>query len=92
VSGIGFRVSFITIRLPRLSQENEGSGIGCLKTECQVQQYEGVRVKFCVVGGININPTENNDRLSNQENWSSEKRANFSAELANQPVPKAECK
>ena len=64
---IGISVCFVSIRLPRLCQQDEWRGIRRLKTESKVQQDERVDVKLSEAGDVGAYPEGDENGLRDQE-------------------------
>ena len=64
---IRIRVGLVAIGLPRLREQDQRRRVGGLKTERQVQENEGVEVKFDNPRNIQTDPDHNKKRLRDEE-------------------------
>ena len=68
VSCVGVGVCLVAIRLTSLRQQDQGSGIGGLEAEGEIEQNEGVEVELGEAYDVEANPDGHNDRLPHQKN------------------------
>jgi len=61
---VGFRMSLVAVRLPGLGQEDQRGRIGRLQAESQIEQDEGIEVKFKDPGNVQTDSKPDNAGLS----------------------------
>ena len=88
MQGIGLGMRFITVGLSGLGQEDERGGVGCLKTESEVQQDEGVGIKRHHAQDVQGDPPKDDECLGDEKERSAEESGKFLREQGKTILPK----
>ena len=88
MQGIGLGMRFITVGLSGLGQEDERGGVGCLKTESEVQENEGVDIERNHAQDVQGDPRKNDEGLGDEEERGAEESGKFLSQQGKPVLPK----